>query len=416
MTELDPDEQRRFAVEVVQRLREAGHTTYWAGGCVRDRLLGISPKDYDIATDARPEQIRELFGHRRTLAIGAAFGVITVLGRKPAGQIEVATFRRDMGYSDGRRPDAVAFSTQEEDARRRDFTINGLFFDPVEERVLDFVDGQADLGRKIIRAIGNPRERFDEDKLRLLRAVRFAARFDFHLDEAARETIVAMAPGINVVSPERIAAELRAMLTGPRPALALRLLDETGLLAAVAPELSGRLSSREGQRTSATIERLAGCGFSLALAALFAEFLSAETTRGICRRLKLSNRDTDRALWLVEHRRALADARRQPWPQLQRVLIHPGSAELVALGQAAETIEAEDLEFCQTILAQPQEIWNPPPLMTGDDLLQLAIPAGKHFQRLLEQVRDAQLDKRIHTRDEALALAARLWSEARPGQ
>ena len=212
---LDPALTRQFALDVVAKLRAAGHQALWAGGCVRDQLMGKTPKDYDVATDAQPERIREVFGQRRTLAIGAAFGVITVLGPKDAGQIEVATFRRDLGYSDGRRPDAVAFTSAEEDAKRRDLTINGIFFDPVAEQYLDFVGGQEDLKNHVIRAIGNPHERFAEDKLRMLRAVRFAAMFDFSLDAATKAAVQAMAGEINVVSAERIAAEMRLMFVHP---------------------------------------------------------------------------------------------------------------------------------------------------------------------------------------------------------
>ncbi|MFN5709429.1 MAG: CCA tRNA nucleotidyltransferase, partial [Planctomycetota bacterium] len=173
---------REFAVQIVQRLQQAGFEAVWAGGCVRDMLLGLKPKDYDVATSALPEQIRDLFGHRQTLAIGASFGVITVLGPKSAGQVEVATFRQDAEYSDGRRPDSVHFSTAERDAQRRDFTINGMFYDPVQDVVLDFVEGRRDIDERVIRAIGNPEERIAEDKLRMLRAVRFAATYQFHLD------------------------------------------------------------------------------------------------------------------------------------------------------------------------------------------------------------------------------------------
>src|SRR6187431_2793035 len=172
---IDPKLAREFAVEVVRRLREAGLQALWAGGCVRDQLMGQLPKDYDVATDAAPERVREIFGQRRTLAIGAAFGVITVLGPKGAGQIDVATFRRDAAYSDGRHPDAVTFTDAEHDAQRRDFTINGVFYDPLEDRVIDYVGGQEDLTRRVIRAIGDPLARIAEDKLRMLRAVRFAA-------------------------------------------------------------------------------------------------------------------------------------------------------------------------------------------------------------------------------------------------
>ena len=182
-TLLTPEEQRRFAVEVVRRLRGAGFEAYWAGGCVRDQLLGRTPKDYDVATNAVPDQVRALFGRRRTLAIGAAFGVIAVIGPQGPGTVEVTTFRRDAPYSDGRHPDSVTFSSAEEDASRRDFTINGLFYDPVEQRVIDFVGGQEDLAQRRLRAIGDARQRFAEDKLRMLRAVRFAATFAFSLDE-----------------------------------------------------------------------------------------------------------------------------------------------------------------------------------------------------------------------------------------
>ncbi len=176
---IDPEQQRQFALEVVCQLRAAGFEAYWAGGCVRDELLGRRPKDYDVATAATPPQIRALFGNQRTLPLGAAFGVITVLGPRPAGMIEVATFRQEAGYSDGRHPDQVTFSSAREDAARRDFTINGMFFDPVNRKVIDFVGGQEDLHNGLIRAIGSPRLRFGEDKLRMLRAVRFTAAFGF---------------------------------------------------------------------------------------------------------------------------------------------------------------------------------------------------------------------------------------------
>ncbi len=169
MSQIDSHKQREFAIDVVRRLREHAYEAYWAGGCVRDQLLGKPPKDFDVATSAKPDEIRQVFGPRRTIAIGAAFGVITVVGPRSAGQIEVATFRQDASYSDGRHPDSVQFSTPAADAERRDFTINGMFYDPVDDRVIDFVGGRDDLARQIIRAIGDPPARFAEDKLRLLR-------------------------------------------------------------------------------------------------------------------------------------------------------------------------------------------------------------------------------------------------------
>ncbi len=195
-------------MDVVRRLRKAGYLAYWAGGCVRDQLLGREPKDYDVATDAKPDEIRTLFGRGRTLALGASFGVITVIGPPGAGQIEVATFRDDVGYSDGRHPDHVHFSTAEMDASRRDFTINGLFFDPIGQEVIDYVGGREDLRLRRIRAIGDPVKRFTEDKLRMLRAVRFSAGFDFELDPATWGAICRMSAQITVVSWERISAEI----------------------------------------------------------------------------------------------------------------------------------------------------------------------------------------------------------------
>ena len=184
MTKVSPAEQRESGPHVLRRLRKAGYQALWAGGCVRDQLFGRTPNDYDVATSATPAEIRQVFGRRHTLEIGAAFGVVAVLGRKEAGMIEVTTFRRDAQYSDGRHPDAVVFSTPEEDAQRRDFTINGLFYDPLEDRVIDYVGGVADLERGLVRAIGDPRARFSEDKLRMIRAVRIAAGFNFAVDEA----------------------------------------------------------------------------------------------------------------------------------------------------------------------------------------------------------------------------------------
>jgi poly(A) polymerase len=234
---IDPRLQREFAVDVVAKLRAAGFEAYWAGGCVRDQLLGREPKDFDVATDARPDEIRGIFGFRRTVAVGEAFGVIKVVGRKPEGEVEVATFRQDASYSDGRHPDSVRFSTPEADAQRRDFTINGLFYDPLDDRVIDFVGGQEDLARRMVRAIGDARARFAEDKLRLLRGVRIAATFDFTLEPATRDAIKAMADQITVVSAERIAAEMRLMLVHPRRARALELLRELGLLKIILPEV-----------------------------------------------------------------------------------------------------------------------------------------------------------------------------------
>ena len=223
--------EREFAADVVTRLQQGGHRALWAGGCVRDELLGLTPADYDVATDARPEHVKALF--RRCHSFGASFGVVEVLGpRGPDGEwlkVQVATFRSDGAYTDGRHPDSVTFSSPEEDARRRDFTINGLFLDPIDNRVIDFVGGQEDLRAKRLRAIGNVDERFAEDHLRLLRAVRFATVLDYKIDNGTWKALVANAPSINQISAERIRDELVRVLTSPNRVRGWDLLDSSGL-------------------------------------------------------------------------------------------------------------------------------------------------------------------------------------------
>jgi len=413
MLELVPEEQRRFATTVVRQLREAGFEAYWAGGCVRDELLGRIPKDYDVATDATPAEIRLLFGRKRTLVIGAAFGVITVMGSKAAGMVEVTTFRKDAEYSDGRHPDHVTFSSAEEDASRRDFTINGLFFDPLKKRVIDFVGGQEDLRRHVIRAIGSPAERFGEDKLRMLRAVRFAATFDFQLQPDTLAAIRQMADQITVVSPERIAMEMRRMLVDPRRAEAVRLMLETGLAAEVLPEIvpEDDDACRRLDRALALLDRLPQPGFPLALAALLHEPLDADAVRRVGGRWRLSNKETDRAAWLVAHRDALRDVQSLRWSALQPLLIAEGIEDLLALHEAGAPNGVDEAAYCRSLLKRPREVLDPPPLLTGDDLLAHGLPAGPKYRILLQRIRDAQLDEEINTKEEALQMVDRLSDE-----
>lgn len=439
MPELDPTQQRDFALSVLRRLREVGHEAYWAGGCVRDCLLGRAPKDYDVATNALPDQIRELFGRRRTLEIGVAFGVVAVIGPKKAGIVEVTTFRHDAAYSDGRHPDAVSFTTARDDAQRRDFTINGLFYDPLETdescRVKDFVGGVNDLRSRVIRAIGDPRARFDEDKLRMLRAVRFAATFDFALDTGTRQAVTELANTLAVVSAERIAQEMRAMLVHPRRASAVRILCETGLLEVVLPELTPLVgqpidAARPGgedrwQRTLNVLDRLDRQSFPLALAASLhaVGWESGESTEGpgavraadavrrVSERWRLSNKDTEHAAWLAEHHRSLLAADTMPWPRLQRFLITPGIDELLELHAAIASAAGHStwhLDFCRQKLSLPEAELNPPPLLTGDELKQHGVPPGKIYKTLLDRVRDAQLNRQVTTLEQALALVDRL--------
>jgi poly(A) polymerase len=444
--------EREFATDVVLRLRDAGFEAYWAGGCVRDELLGTIPADYDVATRATPDEVRPLF--RRTVEVGVSFGVIEVLG--PRGEdgdwlkIQVATFRSDGTYSDGRRPDAVTFSSAEEDAKRRDFTINGMFFDPIEKKLIDFVGGREDLDKKILRAIGEPEDRFTEDKLRMLRAVRMATRFDLTMETRTAEAVRRMAPQITVVSAERIAEELRKLLVHPRRADGMRLMESLGLIDPIFPppnDLLGQMKGLPQGRPSApsgdlwdhvlrVLECLEGARFPapepvrfpLAFAALLHdigkkrsvgrtpdkftfhghEHVGKKMAANICDRLKLSNEEKNRIVWLVEKHQYLCEAPTMRLSKLKQILIHPGIGELLALHRAdsvASGRSVDHVEFCENFLetTTPEEL-NPPPLLTGDDLIARGLIAGPQFKKLLDEIREAQLEGRIRTKEEAFQI------------
>jgi tRNA nucleotidyltransferase/poly(A) polymerase len=418
MPAVDPKLAREFAVDVVRQLRASGHQALWAGGCVRDQLMAALPKDYDVATNAVPERVREVFGRRRTLEIGAAFGVVTVLGPKGAGQIDVATFRRDAAYSDGRHPDAVTFSNAEHDAQRRDFTINGLFFDPLVEQVIDYVGGQEDLQRHVVRAIGDPRARISEDKLRMLRAVRFAARFDFAIDGETLAAIKEQASELVIVSAERIAAELRLILTHPTRARGAELLVETNLLEILLPEIGSVL--QDGGPWSRTLAVLAGLHeptFSMALAALLREIETPSDRKQLAhaagRRWKLSNEEVFGVEKLLTEESIIGHARSEYWPRLQRILVAPRVEELMGYCDSVARAAGGNLSevaFCREKLGLPTADLNPPPLITGEDLKKVGIPQGPAYRELLEAVRDAQLENKIATREEAVIFVQNLKS------
>lgn len=403
--------EREFAADVVTRLQAAGHRALWAGGCVRDELLGLLPADYDVATDAVPEQVKAIF--RRCHGFGASFGVVEVLGpRGPDGQwlsVEVATFRSDGSYSDGRRPDSVTFSSPEEDAQRRDFTINGMFFDPIAGQVIDYVGGRADLAAKRLRAIGDPAARFTEDKLRILRAVRLAARFELDIDPATLAAARSMAAQIQAVSAERIAEELRKTLTNRHRARGFRLLREFDLVAPILTELDTGSEWDRVLRVLTAFPPVAS--FPLTFAAVV-QALSAEVVSDVCRRLRLANVEIDRIAWLTANRGSLRDAPTLRPSRLKPILAHPGSEELVALHRVnaiADGASTDAVEFCERVLREsaPEEL-NPPPLVTGDDLRAQGLTPGPEFKRLLDAIRAAQLDGLIQTKPDGLALAEQL--------
>jgi tRNA nucleotidyltransferase/poly(A) polymerase len=386
--------EREFAIDVVRRLQGAGYRALWAGGCVRDELLGLEPQDYDVASDATPEQVKALF--RRCVEVGAAFGVVEVLGpRGPDGEwlkVQVATFRNDGTYSDGRRPDTVTFSSPEEDARRRDFTINGLFFDPIANAVIDYVGGRDDLTARVLRAIGDPVARFTEDKLRVLRAVRIAARFELAIDPATRSAAKAMAPQIRAVSAERIAEELRKILAHRNRVRGVELLGEFDLFAPILPEVSA-------PNISVIAALPAEASFPLAFAALLLP-LAKPAVVEVARRLRLSNDEKDRIVFLVHRQADLDDAAEMKPSRLYPALADPAIRDLLAIHAARG--RTADVAHCERILRDtPREVLDPPPLVTGDDLIAWGWKPGPHFGGILGIVRDHQLDGTLKTPEAA---------------
>ncbi len=399
------------ALSIVERLRTAGFTAYWAGGCVRDGLLGRQPKDFDVATDATPDVVRRLLGRDRTLEIGAAFGVIAI--PTPGGGLtEIATFRSDGTYSDGRHPDDVRFGSAEEDAQRRDYTINGLFYDPLAAQVIDFVGGQDDIRQSIVRAIGDPLHRLQEDKLRMLRGVRFAAALQFQLDPATAQAIRLMADQVTVTSGERIGAELRRMLAAPSAATALQLLADTDLLAPIWP---GFPVNRDSISQAVDLARCTSpadfCGCVAAVISTLAP-QPLEMLDRLREHWRLSIQETKAIEQAVLQWPVLADADSLAWSTVQPVLVRDHRDTILATATACVRSSGRSLsgvEFCQGRLRDwSNERLNPPPLISGQQLLEAGFPAGPPFKQALEAVRAAQLDGQIQTAEQAMVLAGEI--------
>lgn len=413
------DPRRQFAYDVVLRLREAGFQSLWAGGCVRDALLGKTPKDYDVASDATPDHVVAMFGRHRTVTVGASFGVVMVLGpEKACGQVEVATFRSDGAYVDGRRPSTVRFSTPEADAQRRDFTINGMFFDPLRDEVIDFVGGRADLQQGVIRAIGSATARFAEDKLRMLRAVRFAATLNYELETETAQAISTHCSGLVQVSMERITQELRRMLADPGRARAFRLLVSSGLLEIVFPELTALKTPglHRAEVTAEILGHLKTDRFEPALAAILLPLhnenpsasdsgrASPISRKG--RQLKLSSQESACVEWLVRTLDMVTGIAARPLHQLKPLLADNRSELLLDLSAAAARAagaEPVDADYCRRYLSQSSaDVLNPEPLVDGRDVRRLAVPSGPLFRQLLQTIRREQLDEQLLTRASAL--------------
>jgi poly(A) polymerase len=428
----------RRALDICGRLHTAGHKAVLAGGCVRDVLLGQKPKDYDIATSARPEEVLELFPHSE--AIGAAFGVILVT--MPEGSYEVATFRNDGAYEDGRHPTEVTFTTIEEDAQRRDFTVNALFYDPENEIVLDFVNGLTDLEQGIIRCVGNPDERFQEDHLRLLRAIRFSSQLDFSIDESTLNSIGQNANLISKVSPERIRAEMHRLLCNVRRERGLDLLNKSGLMAVLFPELQAMEGCDqpaefhpEGDvwvHTLLVMKHLRSPTFALALGTLLHdvgkpptqsfedrirfnqhEKVGAEMAAKICHRLRCSNSDSDRITWLVSQHMRVAHIPEMRDSKRKRLLREEGFPDLLELFRADCLGSHGQLDLYAWILeyqeSEPEESIRPPLLVSGNHLLDWGYTPGPIFKEILTAVEDAQLEGEIRTVEDAMIWIQTRW-------
>ena len=456
-----------FSISVIRTLRGRGFQAYLVGGCVRDLLLGREPKDYDVATSATPAQVMEIFPE--TYAVGAQFGVVLVpagdvasnvsseeeekkidrrdvagyVSSSREGAVEVATFRSDIGYSDGRHPDEVRFSQDpREDVARRDFTINGMMLDPVGGEVLDYVGGRKDLEAGIIRAIGDPERRFAEDKLRMLRAVRFAARFEYAIEPLTFAAIRKLAPEIEIVSRERVRDELTRMLTEGHAHRAFLLLDESGLLQHILREISAMKGVEqpaefhpEGDvfiHTLLLLENLPQpCPLTLAWGALLHDVGKPATFRRapdrirfddhvdvgvkmaekICERLRFSNDDAEQILALVDNHMRFGHATRMKESTLKRFLRLPRFDEHLALHRADSLASHRNLstyEFVRQKQAEiPPDKIRPTPLVTGDDLIAAGHIPGPKFREILDAVEDAQLEGRLTSRDAALEFVRR---------
>jgi poly(A) polymerase len=385
------------ALAIVRTLVAAGHQALLAGGCVRDLLLGLIPQDYDVATDAPPERVSALF--RPTRHVGAQFGVVLVKQRRQ--WIEVATFRAEGPYLDGRRPVHVTLSDARHDATRRDFTINGMFLDPVGRQVVDYVGGHADLDARLIRAIGEPAQRFDEDYLRLLRAVRFAARLDYEIEPVTLATIREHAPLLAKVAAERVREELEKMLGHPARQRAWTLCRQCGLLPYLWP--GAGWSADEQRVVDAFLARVPpDAPFALVLAVLLARRSRPEIER-IARALTLSNEQRETTAWLVAHQAALDDPHGPTLAELKKLMVNRAFGALMVLIRARIQDLANLTSLEKRIAAIPPESVQPPPLVTGDDLLARGLTPGPIYKQLLDALYTRQLNEELCSRPEALA-------------
>ncbi|WDQ15821.1 CCA tRNA nucleotidyltransferase [Rhodopirellula sp. P2] len=403
------------AVRIITELKKAGFVAVLAGGCVRDALLGRTPKDFDVATDATPESVRDVFGKRNTLAFGESFGVIGVLPPRPATAenpasppqesagkwmpTEVATFRADGSYSDGRRPDSVTYGDAEADALRRDFTINGMFYDVFESRIIDHVGGIDDLAKGHLRTIGEAIQRFEEDKLRMLRAVRFATTLGFSIEHKTFAAIQNHASDISVVSGERIGAEMRRVMTAPAVDFGLETLVDTGLSLHIWPQLQ----TMNWTEFSKSIQACKHPSFEVAMAiALFhLPGDSTHTLRLIFNDWKLSVAERRAIEAALTHAETITQCDGLAWSRLQPILVDADAPTIVGTARALAPKSRGVARAGRALSGDPIEL-DPPPLVTGADLIANGMRPGPDFKAILQSIRDDQLDGKLNSREEAL--------------
>jgi poly(A) polymerase len=419
---------------IVTRLRDAGQVAYFAGGCVRDIARGQPPKDFDVATDAPPEMVQKIFP--RTYAVGAHFGVIVVL--QNGHQFEVATFRSDDAYVDGRHPVSVHFSSPEEDAKRRDFTINGMFYDPMAEQIIDFVGGRADLEAKLVRAIGDPAQRFAEDRLRMLRAVRFATVLEYEIDSKTWDALVAGADTINDISAERIREELVRIFLSRNRVRGWDLLDKSGLLRAILPEIEAMKGCAQPEQFHPEGDVFRHTGLMLGLLPaevsvplVFSVLLhdvakpvtasvdetgrirfnahdriGAEMTEQIMERLRFSRAEIDATVEMVRQHMVFKDVPNMRVAKLKRFMVRPTFNDELELHRVDCQSSHQMLENYEFLLRKREEFANepiiPPPLVRGEDLIALGLKPGPKFGEILEAIETRQLEGGLTNREEAL--------------
>jgi len=423
------------SLEIIQILKKAGHEAYWAGGCVRDMLLGHEPKDFDIVTSAKPEEIEELL--EKTIPIGKEFGVILAI--QNGHHFEVATFRSDSGYSDGRRPDAVEFTNAREDAKRRDFTINGLFYDPDSDKILDFVEGEKDLNAKLIRFIGDPHERLLEDHLRIIRAVRFKNTLDFQYHPETYNAILKHKKLIGNISGERLRDELNKIILNKNNIKAFNDLEDLGLLKEILPEIQAMKGvaqpykyHKEGDVWTHSLNALAALPISASLLIRWATLLhdigkpetfsvdkrirfdghaskSAEIARRILKRLKFSRKDIDRICWVIEHHMMMVPLVEMNKGRQRHWFFNPYFKDLLllfyadAMGTSPHHMQLYEKilkEYKESLKEMPKE---PEPLLNGNEIMEiLKITPGPELGKIINQLRHEQLNEGVKNKADAL--------------